>query len=124
MEVLLKKAKITSSILNQTVSVVSLDNFKDFEPIGWVLHAKERWLIFHKEGTLVKVVSGSVLSIKLEHEQIDDIGRFKDFYYVIVKRSNRYDQRFKFETEEEAKEYKEKYEATITNCKNKGQFYV
>lgn len=124
MQVTLKKAKITSSILNQTVSVVSLDNFKDFEPLGWVLHAKERWLIFHKDGVLVKVLSGSVLSIKLEHEQVDDRGNFKDFYYVIVKRGNRYDQRFKFETEQEAKTHKEKYEETIINCKNKGQFYV
>lgn len=124
MQVTLKKAKITSSILNQTVSVVSLDNFKDFEPLGWVLHAKERWLIFHKEGTLVKVISGSVLSLQDDWEQIDDEGKRQKLFYVVVKRSNRYDQIFKFETEKEAKEYKEKYEEVITNCKNKGQFYV
>ena len=53
MEIILKKTKITSSILKQTLIANYID-LKTSEFLGWCIHNEICWMVFYKNNSLSK----------------------------------------------------------------------
>ncbi|ROI05468.1 hypothetical protein EGI16_03520 [Chryseobacterium sp. G0240] len=122
MQIEIKKSKLTLSILNQIVTSSNLSSFDDFKPLGWVLTKKNRFHVFIKDGTMLKMPYSNTFYIDEYFKQIDEHGtRKKTFKVRIVNSSIHY---IEFDSEIEASTYVQKYKELINSSLEKGQFYL
>jgi len=78
MEVLLKKTKITKTILNQTCRSTTID-LKTGEVLGWCFYQGLKYIVIYRSGT--KELSKFVLFKDLKASQIDKIDG--EHYYKV-----------------------------------------
>ena len=118
MDVILKKSKITSSIMAQTMSATEPE-IKKFKAIGFCIWKKSKWIILYNEGT------SEIRKLLMITDVIAEKARTDQQHYVKVSFGVNWNPRFyACESEEESNElvevFKEKKQYAIAN----GQFFL
>jgi hypothetical protein len=118
MEVILKKAKITSSILNQTI-YARPQLMGNWDVIGWCIHKERRYIIFYdKESNTLKKFDSYE---RIEFISDLEINRFE----VEIIRYNRDESiSLRCSTLEEQNELAILLESVRIEALEKGQFYI
>ena len=117
MEIVLKKSKITNSILKQTLRSTLID-FKAGEILGWCIYNKEKYIICYRSdvNTLSRFPMFKDLTTEQRHESNHSIkvsleGNYLPIVYVS-------------ETNEDAESTVELLKKVKHNAQIKGQFFI
>ena len=112
MEIILKKTKITASILKQTLRP-NINEFKCFDVIGWCVYDKQKWIVIFKDNDLKKLPLGFEV-------EVDKYNTFKVYFKVPRYIAVGYD----FPTSNDAQEFIERLKFIKESAIEIGQFYI
>ena len=118
MEVILKKSKITNSILGQTL-IASMGNFKTMKVLGWCYYKTNNWIVLYNEET--NELRRYPLFKSIERMPIS-YGRVKD--EIKVYNHNMNTQYYTFDTEEEAITFYDLINGVKSTAMQLGQFFL
>jgi hypothetical protein len=125
MEVLLKKSKITSSILKQTL-IASFSNLKTYDVIGFCVVKGDKWIVLYESSTkeIRKFLMFKDVVIEVENKP-DGQGNLEELFYVVVKFEGRYlNKKFISTDKSEAEESLTLFNDIKLKAKTKGQFFI
>lgn len=130
MEVLLKKTKVTSTIMNQVLrgsNSLYLSN-EAYSVLGWCIHKNEKKIVLqNQENSLLFLFYPENKSKVVSNNEQEPDGRggwvFPLYWYLKGEcRGNTLS--YKFPTEELAKEARLRYDDFLKQVDSKGQFYL
>lgn len=115
MEVLIKRSKLTKSIVSQ-IQPAWMDQIENYEPIGWVVDGKYKKVILAKEGYLAFLYMDCEVVTPMEAKNLlsVQIRKYK-FNSRIIKRDL---------TEAQAKEISTKIRSVINLGQSLGQIFL
>lgn len=119
MEVLLKKTKITPSILKQSLKSTSAD-FKNGTVLGWCIYNKQKYIVCFRED--LNSISSYMMFKNIEKE--GNISRPNDLLVKVSFGGNYVPANYKFDTEIEASEFIITFQNAKNEAERKGQFYL
>lgn len=120
MEVEIKKAKITKSILGQ-ICFATTENLFASKVLGWcIFSGRSRIILYNEEKKLLYQYR---FYSKLEVTQTKD-GKHTDDYYVAFFEGHNIPDYLKFDTKERAQVYVNRANDVIKKAMELGQFYV
>lgn len=117
MEVILKKTKITNSLLKQ-VLLVSLWNLTSYDVLGWCVYDKKRWIILYHS------LTHDIRKYPLIFKIVETLETQND-YKVKVSFVSKFDPlNYEDKTEKEQHETYEKLRWLKEQSEIKGQFFI
>jgi hypothetical protein len=116
MEVILKKSKITSSIISQT-TYCSLSELNKFNVIGFCFNKENKYIVFYRSDTkeLRKFVSFKSASYKKEYEK---------HIITVCLGGNYVDKNYQFDSEDEAIKILSNLKKALHESVVLGQFFI
>lgn len=121
MEVQIKKAKITKSLLNQ-VTLIGLKDFQFGKVLGWCYHNRDKTVVFFNSRT--NLLSTFPYYEYSEFRDTNENGVVTGRFYAAFGYKNDLRRYFSFELEEDARLYIMRADTAVKNAKLLGQFYV
>lgn len=122
MEVILKKSKITNSILKQTLRSTEID-LNIGEVLGWCLFMKAKYIVLYRSD--VKTLSIFPMFKKIEVGQKYDDNIENKIFLVGLKLGDRLKPLiYTFPNENDKNKFIETLEKAKRNAENRGQFFV
>lgn len=116
MELILKKSKITSGILTQTV-LASYSELKTFDVIGWCVHKNHKWIILYNHNTheLRKYLMIKEISTDVYYMQHRTIIRFEGNVNCLT---------YNAKDDEESQDIYNEFNKVRTEALSRGQFFI
>lgn len=122
MELILKKTKLTSSIINQILRANELA-LKTYSVVGWCIHQKIKWVILYDENT--KDLKKYLIPVDVKIEGLTGSSTLPHEVYLKVDFGSKYTPlHYRYPTEEEAKEFMGHIRKIKRLAETVGQFFI
>ena len=118
MEVILKKVKITNSILNQTVILSSTDELNKFEVLGFCIVKTHKWIVLYNEST------NELRKFLMFKEVIVDENHSTPFWIKVIFPVTYRSAIYQGKNEEDCNEFIKSMNEIKHQAEIKGQFYI
>jgi len=117
MEVILKKVKITSSILNQ-VLILKADDLKSFEVLGYCVLKNDKWIVLYNAST------NELRKTLMFKEVLIDNGHSSPFHIKVIFPSKYAPRYYDGKNDSDCQEFIKLMNQIKHQAEEKGQFFI